>query len=409
MKPKKSEEECINRTIRTYDKVAKDYAKVNAYFSEVESCIDKFMSYLKKTGGQKILDVGCGHGRDIKYLASEGYIASGIDLSKEFIKLSKKLNPKSTILQMDMRHLIFDDSSFDGIIANASVLHIPKKELPMALEGFARILKDGGYLMISIMMGKTQGYKDNKKHNWPERFFSFYQKDEFREYLESAGFEVVSYRENPTVSGKSFMYFFCKRNNRKTYQISDFKIRLAKADDWQKIHSLREKNALYSRHLKIDNDYKYYEKFGFLISTYTKKEFLSYLKVNHFYIAEYRNRIIGYIRIGNDREIKRPGSVKWKSRGYYQNYIADPHFVVGVILIDPHYRGTGLAKFLLDNAVRHIPKNSNLFSHIITHPVKNMPSIHWHIKMGFQLVGTTARKKLFGFDDLASIVLMKKV
>ena len=139
-----------------------------------------------------VLDVGCGCGRDTKYLIEHGINTIGIDLSKGMIEQARKYVPNATFLQMDMRQLEFEALSFTGILAMASVFHIPKEQMPDLFVEFRRVLKNDGLLYICVMIGS--GGKIVEKSIAVEgmgpRFFAFYNMKELRDLLSQAGFKI---------------------------------------------------------------------------------------------------------------------------------------------------------------------------------------------------------------------------
>ncbi|MBI2598308.1 MAG: class I SAM-dependent methyltransferase, partial [Candidatus Diapherotrites archaeon] len=70
---------------------------------------------VKENGHAKILDIGCGPGRDAKYFSEQGLDVTGIDLTSNFVKMASKNVPNATFKHMDMRSLDFPEDTFDGI------------------------------------------------------------------------------------------------------------------------------------------------------------------------------------------------------------------------------------------------------------------------------------------------------
>ncbi len=123
----------------------------------------KFESYLLPSA--KILDLGCGSGRDILYFKNKGYDVVGIDNSEELIKLSKKyLN--IDIIKKDFRNLNFNNE-FDGIWACASLLHLKRIEIKKVFESCLKALKKDGIFYSSYKYGDFEGFKNG-------RYFTFY-------------------------------------------------------------------------------------------------------------------------------------------------------------------------------------------------------------------------------------------
>jgi len=112
----------ISNTISFYDTHAVEYAaKVSG--RAPKELIKKFTKYVGKRG--KVLDVGCAAGRDSRQLKARGFEVIGIDLSKKLLEEARKKDSESQYLYMNMANLEFEDESFDGIYASASLLYLP--------------------------------------------------------------------------------------------------------------------------------------------------------------------------------------------------------------------------------------------------------------------------------------------
>lgn len=167
-------------TIGFYNTHADDFAKSTAFvdFHEVQ---DKFLSYLAK--GAKILDFGCGAGRDAKYFAEKGMDVTAVDGSEELCKVAKELSG------VPVRQMYFEDLSdvevYDGIWACSSILHLKKEELKEVLPKMIRAVKPGGYIYTSFKYGDFEGYRN-------ERYFTDFTEESFRGFLaEFTGVEPV--------------------------------------------------------------------------------------------------------------------------------------------------------------------------------------------------------------------------
>ncbi len=140
-------EEKILKTIQVYNDHANDYFRINASLEPLQDLLDFFITNVT---GKRILDVGCGPGRDAKYFSLANFEVFGIDLSRNLLDLAQRNAPSATFRLMDMRKLDFPPGFFDGIWAAASVLHIPKKDALSTLRGFRIILKSEGLLYIGL-------------------------------------------------------------------------------------------------------------------------------------------------------------------------------------------------------------------------------------------------------------------
>ena len=160
-----------NKTINYYNTNAKKFAENTAEidFSSVQ---DRFLSYMP--AGGRILDFGCGSGRDSKYFLSKGFGIDAVDGSEELCGIA------SQYAGMNVKQMLFSEleavAVYDGIWACASILHLSKDELTDVFFKMCRALKDKGYIYTSFKYGIFEGYRN-------DRFFTDFTEDSFKEFL----------------------------------------------------------------------------------------------------------------------------------------------------------------------------------------------------------------------------------
>lgn len=109
----------------------------------------RFLAHVPAQG--HILDAGCGSGRDSFAFLHAGYRVTAFDASPELAALAREHigQPVEVLRFQDITWL----NAFDGIWACASLLHVPRPELPDTLQRLARALKSGGVLYVSFKYG----------------------------------------------------------------------------------------------------------------------------------------------------------------------------------------------------------------------------------------------------------------
>jgi SAM-dependent methyltransferase len=104
--------------------------------------------------GGRILDAGCGSGRDTRAFLDRGYTVTAFDASAELAALA------AAHVGQPVQVLRFQDlewtQAFDGIWACASLLHVPATELPEVLRRLTRALRPGGVLYASFKYGSGE-------------------------------------------------------------------------------------------------------------------------------------------------------------------------------------------------------------------------------------------------------------
>ena len=139
----------------------------------------EFLALLKSEEKRSLLEVGAGHGRDSKFFQENGFHVTCIDLSPKMVKLCQQKELNASL--MDMVHLGFPDDSFDAVYALNSMLHLPKKELPIALQNIRRVLKPNGLFFLGVYGGDDfEGIWEEDSYN-PKRFFALYSDEKIKQ------------------------------------------------------------------------------------------------------------------------------------------------------------------------------------------------------------------------------------
>ncbi len=181
------------KTKEVYNTLGEKYLKDSKKLTPPERL--PFAKLLPKGGS--ILDVGCGGGRDAEFFAKRGLKVTGTDISDVLIKLARKQIPKATFICEDILKSKFPKNSFDGIWAQAILLHLKRNDVPKALKKFHSILKPGGMLHIRVKKGKGEEFVKEKLSGWNERFYTYFTKKEMEDMLKKAGFKIVASQITP--------------------------------------------------------------------------------------------------------------------------------------------------------------------------------------------------------------------
>lgn len=181
-------------TKATYDAVVPVYSAIDDESTDetadVLAALKEFMELLPEKAS--VLDIGCAAGRDVSYFTGRGFNVTGIDFSSKMIDQAKRRVPSATFKVLDFESLKYQNK-FDGVWANASLHHVPKKDLPSVLKLIHRALKPKSIFFIKVKKGRMEGMQREDKFNTViRRYIAFYQNDELKQFLREAGFTILS-------------------------------------------------------------------------------------------------------------------------------------------------------------------------------------------------------------------------
>jgi SAM-dependent methyltransferase len=116
----------------------------------------------KDRGKVRLMEIGCGPGVNIWFMAREGFSVSGIDGSASAIQAARQRQSGEGILADlrvgDFAHLPWPDDSFDGVVENVSLYTNPWTAIQRALSEVLRVLRPGAPFLSSFFTDRTWGY-----------------------------------------------------------------------------------------------------------------------------------------------------------------------------------------------------------------------------------------------------------
>lgn len=171
----------------SYEATAEEFSSNVADLAPMES-IQKFINFLPARA--KIIDIGCGSGRDANIFAENGLNVLGVDFSPNLINIAKNNAPSAQFQMMDIEAMTFSPSSFDGAWSGCALSHISKKRLPSVLLNIHSFLKSNGYFYLTVRKGKGEGLEKDLRYGDIEKFWSYFEEDELADYVRAAGFKI---------------------------------------------------------------------------------------------------------------------------------------------------------------------------------------------------------------------------
>jgi ubiquinone/menaquinone biosynthesis C-methylase UbiE len=129
---------------------------------EPDDSVVKFIDALLERNAKTILDLACGAGRHVAYMAKQGLDTNGADISDIGLKLTlerlRKQELKAALVKCDMKHLPYRDFSIDAVICMRAIYHQELKEIQETILEIRRVLKKSGSVLVDFLSKRTYSY-----------------------------------------------------------------------------------------------------------------------------------------------------------------------------------------------------------------------------------------------------------
>lgn len=209
--------------LKVWNKIAKPWKTyVVKKIPIVEEFLKKASSLSKNNETIKIVDLGCGSGRNIIPIKEIEYY--GVDFSEAQLKYAKQYSVKNKVkakfFKSKIDNMPFKDNFFDyGLfIGSLHCLETEKKRLE-SLREFFRVLKPNSQSLISVWNSEDKRFNHVKNHgdiymSWFEdnipymRYYYLYKKEELISHLKKVGFKIPHFyeqREHDRFSKKNWI------------------------------------------------------------------------------------------------------------------------------------------------------------------------------------------------------------
>ena len=186
-------------TIAAYQADAAAYAAGTAVVPE--SMVRDLDDFAARVGvGGRVLEIGSGPGRDARELERRGLVVRRTDVTPAFVELMRSDGHEADVLDP-----LVDDlgGPYDGVWANAVLLHVSRDDMPVVLGRLAGATRTGGTLYASVQEGDGESWATRGHVSGP-RHFTFWREDALRSALAAAGWQVDTLRRSDTESGTWF-------------------------------------------------------------------------------------------------------------------------------------------------------------------------------------------------------------
>jgi len=135
---------------------------------EPDELVVSFVTLLKEKNKKTcVLDLGFGAGRNLMYVANQGFEAHGVEMSETGLKVTKerlrKRNLEAHILKGDMNLLPYIDSCFDVVVCLFTIYHQKLKGIETTISEVHRVMRKGGILLANFQSKRSQMYGKGAK------------------------------------------------------------------------------------------------------------------------------------------------------------------------------------------------------------------------------------------------------
>jgi SAM-dependent methyltransferase len=194
-----------NETVAAYQQHAASYAAgvAGALVGDLAAFLGSFAE--RVGSGSAVLEVGSGSGRDALALEEHGLHVRRTDITPAFVDLLRARGHEADVL--DPLH---DDlgGPWDGVWANAVLLHVGRDDLPLVLARLRDATRAGGTLGLTLKEGDGETWSNHGNVPAP-RHFTFWRPAPLRAVLEGSGWSVDSLTSRVAPSGQPWLLAQC--------------------------------------------------------------------------------------------------------------------------------------------------------------------------------------------------------
>lgn len=176
-------DEIAARTLGHYESRARAFWE-GTKDHDVSQNIDALLGAIERMPA-RILDLGCGPGRDLVTLKARGHEPVGLDGCEAFVRMAQQLSG-CEVLHQSFFDLALEPLRFDGVFANASLFHVPRALLPDVLGRLHAALRPDGVLFCS----NPRAFDADDEGFHGERYGSYLTVESWTRVIGSAGFTL---------------------------------------------------------------------------------------------------------------------------------------------------------------------------------------------------------------------------
>jgi ubiquinone/menaquinone biosynthesis C-methylase UbiE len=143
------------------------FKKDGKVFTQIQEDMPKIVRLLEKQKAKSVLDLGCGSGRHLVYLAKNGFETYGFDIAEEGVKIANKWL-KENNLSADFKtgslfgKLPYKDNFFDAVISTQTINHGVIEDISKSIKEIERVLEPGGLIFVTVRKRNTRNWSEGK-------------------------------------------------------------------------------------------------------------------------------------------------------------------------------------------------------------------------------------------------------
>ena len=185
-------------TVAAYDASAGTYAAASPVVpNSVREAAEAFARRLPARA--RVLEIGSASGRDAALMEQLGLRVRRTDITPAFVQLLREHGHDAEVVDPLTGDLADPAGPYDGVWANASLLHVARRDLSTVLERLREVSRPGGILRFSVKEGDGEAWSTHGAVVAP-RHFTFWRAEPLRDIVTAAGWVEVSIREG--IAGK---------------------------------------------------------------------------------------------------------------------------------------------------------------------------------------------------------------
>lgn len=167
--------------------------------------------------GSRVLDIGCGSGRDLAYLKKSGFAVTGADNSKEMLQAAVEKYPElaSVLYRSGLPELPQVNGPYDGMLCSALFQHIPDDLLRDSFRRIRELLSPGGIFLLSFPV-RYPGIDPQTNRDTHGRLFYIRPKEIYSKLIEGFGLKLLEETTQADSLGREVLWTVqvWKRGNR---------------------------------------------------------------------------------------------------------------------------------------------------------------------------------------------------